>query len=215
MKSSTAAVPKERKPRSFWFDPRFAIGLGLVVVSVFGVLGIVASGDSSVQVFAARSALVPGDRIGAADLLVKSVRLGDLDGKYLVPADVPSGGLVVTRVVSAGELVPASAVGDRSGARVASVVVAVQGSLPKSVAAGAVIDIWSASRADDRSYGPPSVLASSVTVVRVIAPDGMVSAKNGDSVEVLVPRSRIARVLQAIANQDAISLVPANLPVKG
>jgi flagella basal body P-ring formation protein FlgA len=215
MKSSTAAVPKERKPRSFWFDPRFAIGLGLVVVSVLGVLGIVASGDSSVQVFAARSALVPGDRIGAADLLVKSVRLGDLDGKYLVPADVPSGGLVVTRVVSAGELVPASAVGDRSGVRVASVVVAVQGSLPKSVAAGAVIDIWSASRADDRSYGPPSVLASSVTVVRVIAPDGMVSAKNGDSVEVLVPRSRIARVLQAIANQDAISLVPANLPVKG
>ncbi len=214
MKSSTSAGPKERKPRSFWFDPRFAIGLGLVVISVLGVLGIVASADSSVQVFAARSALVPGDRIAAADLLVKSVRLGDLDAKYLVVADVPPEGLVVTRVVSAGELVPASAVGDRSGARVASVVVAVQGSLPKSVAAGAVIDVWSASRADDRSYGPPSVLASSVTVVRVIAPDGMVSAQNGDSVEVLVPRNRIGRVLQAIANQDAISLVPANLPVK-
>lgn len=215
MKSSSTAVPKERKPRSFWFDPRFAIGLGLVVVSVLGVLGIAASADRSVQVFAARSALVPGDRINAADLLVKSVRLGDLDAKYLVAADVPSGGLVVTRAVSAGELVPASAVGDRSGVRVASVVVVVQGSLPKSVAAGAVIDVWSASRADDRSYGPPSVLASSVTVVRVIPPGGMVSAQDGESVEVLVPRSKIARVLQAIANEDAIVLVPANLPVKG
>lgn len=215
MKSSSTAVPKERRPRSFWFDPRFAIGLGLVVVSVLGVLGIVASADSSVQVLAARSTLVPGDRIDAGDLQVKSVRLGDLDAKYLAAADVPAEGLVVTRAVSAGELVPASAVGDRSGVRVASVVVVVQGSLPKSVTAGAVIDVWSASRADDRSYGPPSVLASSATVVRVIAPSGMVSAQSGDSVELLVPRGKIARVLQAIANEDAISLVPANLPAKG
>lgn len=215
MKSSSADASKVRKTRSFWFDPRFAIGLALVVISVLGVMGIVASADSSVQVFAARAALVPGDRINTGDLLVKSVRLGDLDAKYLVAADVPTGGLLVTRAVSAGELVPASAVGNRAGARVASVVVAVQGSLPKSVAAGAVIDVWSASRAEDRSYGPPAVLASSVMVVRVIAPDGMVSAQNGDSVEVLVPRDKIARVLQAIANEDAISLVPVSLPVKG
>jgi hypothetical protein len=94
-------------------------------------------------------------------------------------------------------------------------VVAVQGTLPKSVVAGAVIDLWSASRGEDRSYGPPAVLASSVTVVRVIASDGMVSARDGDSVELLVPRNRIARVLQAIANEDALSLVPASLPVKG
>jgi flagella basal body P-ring formation protein FlgA len=215
MKSSSTATSKERKPRSFWFDPRFAIGIALVVVSVLGVLGIVATADSSVQVFVARSALVPGDRVDAGDLLATSVRLGDLDAKYLRAADVPSGGLVVTRAVSAGELVPASAVGARAGVRVASVVVAVQGTLPKSVVAGAVIDLWSASRGEDRSYGPPAVLASSVTVVRVIASDGMVSARDGDSVELLVPRNRIARVLQAIANEDALSLVPASLPVKG
>ena len=215
MKSSSTAASKERRPRSFWFDPRFAIGIALVVVSVLGVLGIVATADSSVQVFVARSALVPGDRVDAGDLLATSVRLGDLDTKYLMAADVPSGGLVVTRAVSAGELVPASAVGTRAGVRVASVVVAVQGTLPKSVVAGAVIDLWSATRGEDRSYGPPAVLASTVTVVRVIASDGMVSAREGDSVEVLVPRNRIARVLQAIANEDALSLVPASLPVKG
>lgn len=215
MKSSSTAVPKERKPRSFWFDPRLAIGFALVVVSVLGVLAIVASADSSVQVFAARSTLVPGDRIDAGDLQAKSVRLGDLDAKYLAAGDIPAEGLVVTRAVSTGELVPVSAVGDRSGLRVASVVVAVQGSLPKSVTAGAVIDVWSASRSDDRSYGPPSILASSATVVRVIAPSGMVSAQSGDSVELLVPRGKVARVLQAIANKDAISLVPENLPAKG
>jgi hypothetical protein len=215
MKSSSTTAPKERRPRSFWFDPRFGIGLGLVIVSVLGVLGIVNSADSSVQVLAARSALSPGDRIVAADLVAKSVRLGDVDAKYLLASGLPSDGLVVTRTVSAGELVPVSAVGARSGTRVASVVVTVQGTLPKSVVAGAVVDLWSSSQTEDRSFGPPSVLASSATVVRVIAQDGIIAGQTGGAVEVLVQRSRLASVLAAIANEDAVSLVPVSLPVRG
>lgn len=215
MKSSTSAAPKERRPRTFWFDPRFGIGIALVVVSVLGVLGIVASADNSVQVFAARSALSPGETITASDLVAKSVRLGEVDAKYLLASNLPSDGLVVTRTISAGELVPASAVGTASGTRVASVVVAVQGALPRSVIAGAVVDLWSASQTEDRSFGPPTVLAPSATVVRVIAPDGIVAGRDGGAVEVLVQRSRLASVLEAIANEDAVSLVPVSLPVKG
>ena len=214
MKSSSTAAPRERRPRSFWFDPRFGIGIGLVIASVLGVLGIVASADTSVQVLAARSALSPGDRIDATDLVQKSVRLGDLDAKYLLASELPSDGLVVTRTVSAGELVPTSAVGGSAGTRVASVVVAVQGSLAKSVVAGSVVDLWSAGRTEDRSFGPPAVLAPSATVVRVIESDGIIAGQSGGSVEVLVPRSTLASVLEAIANEDAISLVPVSLPVE-
>ena len=35
------------------------------------------------------------------------------------------------------------------------------------------------------------------------------------AVEVLVQRSRLASVLAAIANEDAVSLVPVSLPVRG
>jgi hypothetical protein len=215
MKSSTTTAPKERTPRSFWFDPRFGIGLALVVVSVLGVLGIVTSADTSVQVFAARSALTPGDKINATDLIATSVSLGQVDAKYVRVSTFPAGGLVVTRTVSAGELVPASAVGAVSGSTVASVVVTVHGALPQSVMAGAVVDLWSANQAEDRTFGPPTVLTPSATVVRVITPDGIASGHNGNPVELLVQRSRLASVLEAIANEHEISLVPVGLPVKG
>lgn len=215
MKSSTTAAPKERTPKSFWFDPRFGIGIALVVVSVLGVLGIVTSADTSVQVFAARSALTPGDKIAATDLVATSVRLGQVDAKYVRVSAFPAGGLVVTRTIAAGELVPASAVGASSGSKVASVVVTVHGALPKSVAAGAVVDLWSASQTENRTFGPPIVLTPSATVVRVIAPDGIAAGQNSNAVELLVQRSRLASVLEAIANDDEISLVPVGLPVKG
>jgi hypothetical protein len=214
MNARTTTKQKERNPRSFWFDPRFAIGVGLVLLSVVGVYVIVSTADTSVQVYAARAALIPGDRIDAGDLVPQSVRLGSLGGKYLLSTDVPHGGLVVTRTVAAGELVPASAVGTTEGARVASVVVAVQGDLPKGVVAGSVVDVWSAQQTDDKTFAAPSVLVSSATVVRIIESDGIIAGGKTGSVEVLVPRTKTARLLEAIANEDALSLVPVGLPAK-
>jgi hypothetical protein len=41
-----------------------------------------------------------------------------------------------------------------------------------------------------------------------------VSAGTTTAVEVLVPKTRIARVLEAAANSDAVSIVPAAIPVR-
>jgi hypothetical protein len=203
----------ERTPRSFWFDPRFGIGVGLVLVSILGVLWIVATADRTVSVYSAQSELSPGQRIHASDLVVESVRLGGAGDKYLTRADVPDAGLLVTRSVAAGELVPVSAVGT-GGADVASVVVSVNGQLPQSVQPGTVVDLWSAREVEQGAFGPPSVLVASATVVRLIEPDGFV-AGDARSVELLVSRSKTAGVLEAVANQDAMSLVPVALPVRG
>lgn len=202
------------KPR--WrFDPRFIIGLMLVVGSVLGVLWIVSSADSSVHLYSSRISLSPGDRVQRSDLVDSSVRVGALRSRYLGVHDVPSEGLIVTRVVTAGELVPRSAVGSVSGARVTSVVVAVKGQLARSIETGAVVDLWAASATSDGAFGPPTVLVSSATVVRVLKTDGVMGANGGSSVELLVPRSKTARVLEAVANDDAVSLVPSNIPAGG
>ena len=44
-----------KRRRSFWFDPRFAIGLVLVVISVIGVVVLVAQANASIDVLAART----------------------------------------------------------------------------------------------------------------------------------------------------------------
>lgn len=214
MPHKSTATAAERTPRSFWFDPRFAVGICLILASVFGVLWIVSTADRTVEVLSAAGPLSPGDRVAAADFGVQSVRLGSADGKYLTRSDVPKAGVVVTRAVAAGELIPLSAVGSVAGLSVASVVVSVHGELPQSVAAGTVVDLWSAHEMEHGVFGPPAVLVDSATVVRVISPDGLV-AGTAHSVELLVSRSKTAAVLEAVANQDAMSVVPVALPAKG
>lgn len=202
----------ERTPRLFWFDPRFLIGVGLVIVSVVGVYAIVYLTDTTVEVYTATTQLSPGDRLVASELTTAHVRLGDVENRYLTPSDVPADGLVVTRQVAIGELIPSAAVGSAAGVRVASVVVTVAGQLSQSIGPGALVDMWSA-KAEDRSvFGPPSVLVGGATVVRVVEASGLI-AERGQGVEVLVPRERVARVLEALANGDAIALVPASIPV--
>jgi hypothetical protein len=205
----------ERAPRSFWFDPRFAIGIVLVIVSVLGVVAVVTAADSSVLVYAARTALSPGDRVKTSDLDARSVRLGSLGAQYLADGEIPRGGFVVTRPVSAGELVPTSAVGDVAGIAAASIVVSVDGELARSVGEGSVVDLWSAKEAENNVFRPPSVLVGHATVVRLIARDGVIADRSVQSVELLVPRTKIAAVLEAIANTDALSLVPTSIPAKG
>lgn len=204
-----------RPPRAFWFDPRFIIGIALVVLSVAGVSAVVAVADTTVRVYAARSSLSPGDRVNADDFDARSVRLGSLGVKYLEAGDIPRAGFVVTRAVSAGELVPVSAVGDVAATRLASIVVSVNGELARSIGEGSMVDLWSARKTDNSVFGPPSVLVSSATVVRVIAKSGVIADRASQSVEVLVPRSKTASVLEAIANADSLSLVPSSIPVRG
>lgn len=212
-KSAERSVVATRK--RFFLDPRFGIGLALVVVAVAGTAFVVTSADSSEEVFTTRSALAVGDLITEGDLVRASVRVGDADRLYLVPGDVPSGGLVVTRAVAAGELVPASAVGAVMGQEFTTVVVPVGERLSASVRSGATVDVWAAPELDSGIFGPPVVIVPSASVVRLLEPSGIVVDESSGAVEVLVPKYRVARVLEAIANDDALALVPVSLPAKG
>ena len=54
-------------------DPRLLIGVGLVAVSVAGVVGLVSAVDARTTVYAAAGPLSPGDRIDRGDLVERSV----------------------------------------------------------------------------------------------------------------------------------------------
>jgi hypothetical protein len=202
--------PRRSTRRPFWFDPRFAIGLALVVASVVGVWAIVAATDRSVTVYAARGALSVGDHIDAADLVVARVRLDAAGRFYVTPERMPADGLVVTRTVAAGELVPVSAVGTRAGASVTSVVVAVKSKLAGSLGPGSLVDVWGARTTGQGQFAPPTVIVGSASVVRVVESTGLIADGTGQSVEILVPKGKVATMLESISNQDSIALVPVN-----
>ena len=219
---SRAPSASSKRRRSFWFDPRFAIGLVLILVSVIGVDALVNAANASVDVLAARSTLTPGERVHVSDLVPTSVRVGRTAGLYLQASDVPSSGLVVTRAIAAGELVPHTAVGSEVGQFLTSVVVSVNSALAASIVPGSRVDLWSAqpaSPSDDGtttggtgSYAAPTVLVSSAIVVRLVDQKNLV-ASNGSSVELLMPKSDTATVLDAIANGAVLSVLPVDLPL--
>lgn len=208
------SAPPSRKRRA-WIDPRFLIGVVLVAASVIGVVSIVSAADTTTSAYATRSAIAPGDRIDLDDLVSIDVRLGAADELYLLPGDVPEDGLLVARAVAAGELVPASAVGSAAGQRLASVVVSVTGPLPAAIEPGSSVDLWAAPKEESNSFGPPTTVVTGATVVRIVESEAIVSGGEVTALEVLVPRGKVARVLAAIANGDALAVVPASIPVKG
>lgn len=203
---------RSRRGRGIAIDPRLLIGIVLVVGSVAGVVAIVSTADETVQVYSARSTLTPGDRVELADLNTSSVRLAGVDGLYLLPGDVREGEFVVTRPVNKGELIPASAVGSVAGLRLTSLVLEVNGSLAASIEPGSTVDVWSAREVVHGQFGPPSVIVAGATVVRLVGSDTIMAGGKSVAVEVLVPKARVARVLEAVSNSDAMSIVPGDLP---
>jgi len=192
-------------------DPRLVVGLVLVLASVAGVYALVASAQTSTAVYAARDTLAVGDIVHADDLVASHVRLGDAASHYLSSADVPADGLVVTRTVAQGELVPSSAVADSGNATLTSVVVTAAAPLASSIDTGSGVDIWSAAQTEHDEFGPPAVLVAGAVVVRVNKDDALVADRATVSIEVRVPTAKTAEVLQAIADGDAISVLPADL----
>ena len=200
--------------RRFWFDPRFAIGLALVVAAVGGVYLIVSAADRTTAVFTARTALAVGDRVKASDFVATQVRLGGTGNLYVTPDRLPDDGLVVTRTIAAGELVPASAVGRTAGTEVTSVVVELTSVPAANIGPGSVVDVWSAQKTDQNTFGPPTVLVDQAAVVRLVEPTGLVAGDGIRSLEILVPKGAVAAVLESIANRDAVAVVPVNEPLE-
>jgi hypothetical protein len=189
-------------------DPRLLIGIVLIAASTTGVWALVSGLDDSVEVYAARDTLTPGTRIDDADLTTESVRLGATADYYLVPGELPEGGLVVTRTIETGELVPDSAVDDADHTGLATVVVPSRRALPSGLGAGATVDVWSARQVERDRYEPPAVLVAGAEIAGIQEPEGMVDS-GGASVELLIPREKVAALLEALAAGDAIDLVPA------
>lgn len=196
-------------------DVRLIIGLALVAASVAGVVALVGAVDARTTVYAAAGALSPGDRIVRGDLVEREVSLDGADGLYLRAGELPDDGLLVVHPVRGGELLPRAAVGDASGIRSTALVLELAGSPSSAVRAGAVIDVWASPAAvEGRGFGAPVVLVPDAVVVRIVEDEGIVSSSRS-AVEVLVPRSRVARVLQAQAAGDALAVVPAGLALGG
>ena len=201
------ATESVRAPRrAFWGDARFFLGILLVVASVAGVWLVVAAARQTVPVYAAARTIVPGEVIGADDVRVVDVALGTLTETYVAAGEL-DGAAVATRTISAGELVPAASIGAAEAARTTSVVVRSAVDVPASVAAGTVVEVWSAPLIEQGRYDTPRILVADATVVSVTRDDSMIGG-GAAALELVIPRADVAATLAAMADQSSLSVVP-------
>lgn len=204
----TAASDPARTPRrAFWGDARFFLGVLLVVASVVGVWLVVTTARQTVPVYAAAHTIVPGEAIGEGDVKIVDVALGALSDTYLAADDLGEA-MVATRTIEAGELVPAASVGDPDAARTTSVVVRSAVDVPASVEAGTVVEVWAAPLLEQGAYDEPRVLVADATVVSVTRDDSMIGG-GAAALELVIPRADVSATLAAMADEAALSIVPA------
>lgn len=206
MSDHTAARPR---PRAFWADVRFLLGVALVVASVAGVWLVVAASRQTAPVFAAARTIVSGEAVGSDDLRVVEVALGQLEAAYASPGTLVPGAVAV-RTIPAGELVPQDAIGDAAGLRTTTVVVHSATELPAAVASGATVEVWAAPQLERGVFDTPRILVPAATVVAVATDDSMMRT-GGAAVELVIERADVADTLAAIAGGASLSIVPAGV----
>jgi hypothetical protein len=205
----TPVAARLRRPG--WRDPRLLVGIVMVAGSVALGSWAVQSAQSTVPVFVARDALVPGQRLGADDVVVADVQLAAgalahyLSARVPLPADA-----VVVRVVGDDELVPADAVGSATALEVRSVAIPLERAPSRDVTVGALVDVWVVPEASDGAAAdlPPRQLASALPVAEVARPEHSLGGADGSSVHVLVPTDVLPEVLAALASDGTLEVVP-------
>jgi SAF domain len=210
MERMTELESPRRLPRAIWSDVRFLLGIVLIIASVAGVWSVVAAARQTAPVFAAARTIVPGEALSGDAMRVVEVALGQVGGAYLASEGVTDG-LIATRTIEAGELVPQSAVGAASGAEVTTVVVRSAVDVPAAVGTGTVVELWSAPLVERGSYDTPRILVAAATVMSVTRDDSMIGGGGGAAgLELVIPRADVAAVLTAMSDEAALSIVPAN-----
>lgn len=191
-----------RLARPRWLDPRLVVGLVLVLLSVVVGSKIVADADDRVRVWSVTHDMGADTQLTGTDLVARAVRLDAAAARY-VSADQDLEGLVLTRPVGRGELLPLAAVARErpSGAR--RLVVEVDRLGAGGLDKGRVVDVYAVRDAAGSASGPPPELVlAGATVAEDVRANGSAFGGNGNKagVALLVDGVDVAGLIDAMAH---------------
>ena len=202
----------KRLQRPSWRDPRLLIGVVLVLLGTAVGARVIASADDTMPMYAASSAIRPGDRLTSDNLRRVDVQLGDQASRYLPARSAVPDDSYALRDIPEGELVPASAVGSRGAVAVQAVTVEVDANSARGLPANAVVDVWVSprdSQSTQERYLDATLALQRVSVSPVTQDSGRFGAASSTmAVQIRVPRDKVAEVIAAVDKQSRFTLVP-------
>ncbi|MFV0461271.1 MAG: hypothetical protein ACK5MT_21160 [Actinomycetales bacterium] len=186
--------------------------VGLVLVLGSTVLGarVVAAADDTVPVYLTTRALASGEALSSHDVRVGRARLPDGAAGYLLADEPLPADVVVRHQLGPGELVAVEMLGDAGSVRLQPVGVPVSSRLPSTVRKGSSVELWAAEPDPEASgrFLAPRRLVSGVEVAELQEGGTSLGASTTTTVQVLLAGDEVAPVLEALANDAAVTVLP-------
>ena len=202
----------KRLQRPSWRDARLLVGVVLVLLGTVLGARLIAGADDTTPMYAASTALRPGDHLTTDNLRRVDVQLGDESARYLAATSAVPDDSYALRDIPEGELVPASAVGSRSRSRSSRSPSRSTPTRPRGLPANAVVDVWVSPRdlqSTQERYLEATLALQRVSVSPVNQDSGRFGAASGAmAVQLRVPRDKVAEVIAAVDKQSRFTLVP-------
>ncbi|MCL3778641.1 hypothetical protein H6X68_09905 [Actinomyces sp. 186855] len=186
-----------------------AAGLALIGTSVvLGAWAVTTAADTE-PLYALAQDVAPGDDLTAEGVLTV-VDSHPGTGSYVRAGQLPDDA-VAAQALSAGDLLPGSAVAEGQDLALRAVVLTVSSSLPAGTTTGDVVDLWAlpaARTSTEAGAGEAAVVAQGLIVSRVGETGAAILGGTTTSVEVLVPEELVGAVLTAVGQGGPLVLVP-------
>lgn len=199
--------PAPRLTKPSWKDPRLLIGILLVLASVAGVVALVGNAEKTVPVYAAKEALVVGQKVDADSFKIVQVQLGEVDAKYLNPEAALAENAVAVRMVAEDELVPRSSIGHADALDRKPASVSVDEPLPKEVVVGSHVDVWVSLPDERNGFQAPVLMLPGAEVAALNEGSSSLGAGRNVTLMVLVTDVQMPKFLGAVANKAKVSVV--------
>jgi hypothetical protein len=205
----TPVASRLRRPS--WRDPRLVVGLLLVLAATVAGSVAVAAADDRTAMYAARSPLVPGQRLTVERLVRVDVQLGGHGAAYLSAEKPLPEGAFVLREVRAGELVPASALGDEGQVAVQPLTLLVDSQSAAPLVVGSLVDVYvnvPAREGADRTFAGPELALERVSVSGLPRAAGRFGSTANQAVQVMAPRERVRELIGQVDLGARVTVVP-------
>jgi len=187
------------------------LSASVIAGSVIGAWFVIESSKITEVYLVTKSDLASGTALTEQGLETTDLALFSLGSQYLQAGQLPIGSYL-TRTISAGEVIPISAVTTQQLDDYSNIVLTPTVEISSAITPGSKVSVWASPALDYQSFGEPTIAALDVEVVQVREPEGSF-ASVAKSVELRVPITSIQSILRAIANRDAIALTASNVSV--
>ncbi|WP_067778897.1 hypothetical protein [Actinomyces vulturis] len=204
-----------RKPQ--WNDPRVIVSIFIMLITMSVGYWAWNSMGATTHLYMVTRDVAPGEELIAGDTLtVVDSHPGTPEGTYIGIGDLPDGALAL-HSISAGELLPRTAVTKETEMGRKAVVLSITAPVPSQTRVGSEVDVWQlpdpslahSSTSDSSPSAQP--VAHHVIVSSISKEQNSMIGGGSSSVEVMVSDQDLPHVLTALGQRGDLLLVPSGI----